>query len=288
MTQELSTDYGFVKSGIVEQKESNVLGKSQEAKAIQEIQAALTIAQACPRNPGKAYQKIMESCERPFLAEQAVYAFPRGTQVVTGASIRLAEVLAQNWGNIETGVRELSQSNGVSEVEAYAWDYESNYRVNKIFHVKHERSTKQGVKRLTDPRDIYEMVANQGARRVRACILAVIPGDLVEAAVKKCEKTLAGGSKEPLAERVRKLIDAFSEMGVKVEHIEDRLGHKLEAISEAELVNMRAIFKSLRDGMANREDFFNLGGVTAIEQSDELKNLIGNKSKPKVDIQEKK
>jgi hypothetical protein len=281
------SEYGFGNSnegGLI--RENSALAAAQEAKSIQEIQAALIIAQKFPRRPSQSFENIMAACERPFLAEQAMYAYPRGNQVVTGPSIRLAEVLAQNWGNIECGIRELSQSDGVSEVEAYAWDYQTNYRSNKIFHVPHERHTKQGKKRLTDPRDIYELVANQGSRRLRACILAVIPGDIVEAAVKKCEKTLSSG-KEPIGDRIRKLIEAFNEMDVKVEHLEERLGHKLEVTSEAELVTLRAIYKSLKDGMASREDFFTIGGLISNEQSGSIKNLIENKGKPKVDINEK-
>lgn len=281
------SEYGFGNSNeSILAKETGALAAAQEAKSIQEIQAALIIAQKFPRRPSQSFENIMAACERPFLAEQAMYAYPRGNQVVTGPSIRLAEVLAQNWGNIECGIRELSQSDGVSEVEAYAWDYQTNYRSNKIFHVPHERHTKQGKKRLTDPRDIYELVANQGSRRLRACILAVIPGDIVEAAVKKCEKTLSSG-KEPIADRIRKLIGVFNELDVKVEHLEERLGHKLEVTSEAELVTLRAIYKSLKDGMASREDFFTIGGIVSSEQSGSIKNLIENKGKPKIDINEK-
>lgn len=274
-------DYGFSDKNDVTKRENNVMAQSSEAKSMQEVQAALVIAKKFPRSMSQSFQDIMDSCKRPFLAEQAMYAYPRGNQTVTGPSIRLAEVLAQNWGNIECGIRELSQENGISEVEAYAWDYQTNFRCNKIFHVPHERHTKQGKKRLTDPRDIYELVANNGSRRLRACILAVIPGDIVEAAVKQCEKTLAS-DKEPIGDRIRKMIEKFSELDVKVEHLEERLGHKLEVTSEIELVNMIAIYKSLKDGMASREDFFNIAGLSVVENTGEIKDLIANKSKPKI------
>lgn len=281
-------DYGFESNDVVTHHGStSVMASSHEAKSIQEVQAALVIAKKFPRSQSTSFQSIMESCQRPFLAEQAMYAYPRGGQVVTGPSIRLAEVLAQQWGNIECGIRELSQEGGVSEVEAYAWDYQTNFRCNKVFHVVHERHTKQGKKRLTDPRDIYELVANQGARRLRACILAVIPGDIVEAAVNQCEKTLSSG-KEPIADRIRKMIAKFNELDIKVEHLEERLGHKLEVTGEAELVNMTAIYKSIKDGMASREDFFNIAGsMTNIDQTTIVKDLIANKTKPKIETLDK-
>lgn len=144
----------------------------------QEVQAAMVIAKRFPRNEVDSFNRILRSCQRKSLAETATYEYPRGGAKVTGPSIRLAEAMAQNWGNIDFGITELEQSNGESQVMAYAWDLETNTRQTKIFTVPHIRGTKKGNIPLTDPRDIYEMVANQGARRLRACILGIIPGDL--------------------------------------------------------------------------------------------------------------
>lgn len=269
--------YGF---GSAEPSQGHALAEAQASKAVQEIQAALIVAMKNPRNETVSYQRIIRACQRPFLAEHAIYTYPRGSQTVTGPSIRLAEVLAQNWGNISTGIRELSQSNGVSEVEAFAWDLETNYQSTKIFHVPHVRDTKQGKKKLTDARDIYELIANQGARRQRACILAVIPGDIVDAAVEQCEKTLASGE-EPIADRIKKLVSAFDTISVSVEMLEKRLKHKLDIMSEAEIVQFRGIFKSIKDGMADRSQFFDMpqSNMSSDEQDDEV---VKNKAKPDI------
>ena len=184
-------------------------------RAAQEVQAAMIIAKKFPRDVFAAEKRILDACKRPVLADQAIYAYPRGGTTVEGPSIRLAEVLAQNWGNIDTGIIELEQGNGESTMMAYCWDLETNTRQTKIFAVPHERHTKQGVTKLKDPRDIYELTANQGARRQRACILGVIPGDIVDAAVEACNKTMAGqGGGEPLADRVKKMLAAFEGIGV--------------------------------------------------------------------------
>lgn len=227
-----------------------------KSRAAQEVQAAMVIAKKFPRDQAAAYARIMQACQRKGLAEQATYAYKRGGTLVTGPSIRLAEVLAGNWGNMESGVIELEQSSGESQVMAYAWDLETNRREVKVFTVKHKRVTKSGEYPLTDPRDIYEMVANQGARRLRACILAVIPPDVAEAAEKACESTLSGGGKEPIADRARKMVAAFSELGVTQAMIEARLTHPIGAIVEAELSQLRAIYTSVRDGVSKREDWF--------------------------------
>lgn len=227
------------------------------ARAAQETQAAMVVAKKFPRNETAAYNKIMQACKRKTLAESAIYAYPRGGETIEGPSIRLAEAMAQAWGNLDFGIIELEQRNGESSIMAYAWDLETNTRQTKIFTVKHTRFTrKNGNTALSDPRDIYEMTANQGARRLRACILGVIPGDVVEAATTECERTMAGNNSEPLADRVRKALAAFVELGVNQEMIEARIGKRLDAMTETELAKMRKIYRSLKDNMASVEDFF--------------------------------
>ena len=111
---------------------------------------------------------------------------------------------------------------------------------------------------LTDARDQYELVANFAARRKRACMEAIIPRDIIDAAVEQCDKTLKAGHTEPLTDRIRKMASAFAEYGVTVPMIEKRLQHKLEACIEQELVLLRKIFVSLKDGMSKREDWFDV------------------------------
>lgn len=271
-------DLGFSK---LQQNEESALVQVEQSRAVAEVQAAYVIAKKFPRNAHECYSAIMDACKRPFLAEQAMYAYPRGGTMVTGASIRLAEAMAQAWGNLDCGVREVSQSAGVSIAEAYAIDLQTNTRVTKIFHVPHVRDTKKGRVQLKDARDIYEMVANQGARRLRACILGILPGDVVEAAVERCKKTLES-SEIPLSERIRAMVLKFDEQGVKVEHLEKRLGHKLEATIAQELVTLTGIYKSIKDGMASREDFFDIGLHSTNNAEADLDTLLANK-KHKVD-----
>lgn len=270
-------DLGFSKKEMIEE---TGLMASTEARAVAEVQAAYVIAKKFPRNALESYANIIDTCKRPFLAEQALYAYPRGGTLVSGPSIRLAEAIAQCWGNLDCGVREISQSNGVSIAEAYAIDLQTNTRVTKIFHVPHVRDTKKGRQKLTDARDIYEIVANQGSRRLRACILGILPGDVVEAAVEQCKKTLQNGE-IPIADQIRKMVMAFDELGVKVEHLEARLGHNLDATIPQEIVTLKAIYKSIKDGFSGREDYFEIGSKFNNNAEAEIESLLADKNRHK-------
>lgn len=228
------------------------------SRQAQEVQGAIVMAKKFPRDEYDAMERIKRTCQRATLAEQAIYSYPRGGQTVIGPSIRLAEALAQNWGNIDYGVIELEQKNGASEMMAYAWDLESNTRVTKIFTVEHKRDTKKGTYQLTDSRDIYEATANFGARRMRACILGVIPGDVVDMAVGECKETVKKGiGKEPINERVTKLINAFkAEFKITREQIEKYAERNCADFGEDEFINLKGVYKALKDGQAKAEDYF--------------------------------
>jgi len=237
---------------------NNAIADAGQQREIAEVQGAMVIAKRFPRDPIAAMEKIKNACTRPSLAEGALYSYSRGGSDVTGPSIRLAEAMAQNWGNMDFGVRELELRDGASTVEAFAWDKETNTRQVKVFQVTHERHTRQGVKKLTDPRDIYELVANQGARRLRACILGIIPGDVTEGAVRQCEETLSANA-DTSAEGLKKLLAAFEPYGVTKEHIEKRIQSRLEAIRPAQVVQLKKVYASLRDGMSGAADWFDMG-----------------------------
>lgn len=233
----------------------NVLTASTQSREIAEIQSAMMLAKAYPRDTVAAMDKILTDCQRKGLAETAVYSYSKGGTDIEGPSIRLAEAIARQWGNLQYGVRELEQRKGESTVEAFCIDLETNVRSVKVFQVMHKRDTKNGSYPVTDQREIYELVANQGARRLRSSILAVVPGDVVDAAVEECSKTLAAKC-DTSPEAVKKMVEAFEKLHVTKEQIETRIQRKIDAITAAQIVALRKVYNSIKDGMSTPADWF--------------------------------
>ncbi|MFB4164782.1 hypothetical protein ACE1TI_13370 [Alteribacillus sp. JSM 102045] len=250
------------------QGQGSIMDQSSSSREMEEVKGQIFMAKQFPRNIFQSEQRILDNCKRPSLAEVAIYQYPRGGTRVEGPSIRLAEVLAQNWGNLSFGVKELEQREGESTAMAYAWDLETNVRQEKTFTVKHSMKARGKIKKLEDPRDIYEKVANDGARRVRACILGVIPGDIVEKAIAQCNDTIKGNSDKPLKERINNALKAFKEKyRVTQEIIEDRFGYNADAFTEHDYVELIKIFNSLKDGMSKADDWFNKEAKSKKESS---------------------
>lgn len=231
----------------------------QESKELSEIKGKMYLARQFPRNPDMSLQAVLQECQRKDLAEAAQYEFPRGDSVVKGPSIRLVEVLARHWGNIMSGITEVDAQGDTTTIKCFAWDLETNASDEKTFSVKHERSTKKGSYKLTDERDIYEMVANKGARRKRACLLAVMPGWYVDAALEECDKTLAesltkGG--ENMEEIIEKTVSAFAGFGITPEQISAKLNKATDKLSKNDIVKLRHLYSAIKDGFVKPADAF--------------------------------
>lgn len=250
--------------GIVNAGRGSVQDTQAAAKELGEIQARVFLAKQYGRNQAYAYDKIMTACQRIGLASVAIYTYARGGSNINGPSIRLAEEIVRDWGNIDCGWVELQRNETESTVRAYAWDLETNAYNQVTFVVPLQRTKKNRggsgyvTVPLTDERDIYELLANNAARRMRACILKLIPGDIIEAAVAQCHKTLITQC-EITPDRIKKMIAAFGELGVTKLQIEARIQRKLESIAPAQFVKLMEIYNSLKDGMSEPADWFDPG-----------------------------
>ena len=214
----------------------------EQARAVAEVAAAVQVAQQCPRDVRRAWADMEEACRRFSLAERAFYQVPsRGR----GPSVHLARELGRIWGNLDSGVHELSRDDerGMSEIRAYAWDQQTNVRTSRTFQVPHKRMG--GGAKLTDLTDIYLNNQNIGARAVRECIFAALPADFVERAQDICRETLQKGDGTPLLERIAKMVDAFAGIGVTATRIEAKLGRPRGQWTSVDVADMLVAFRSI-------------------------------------------
>lgn len=254
----------------------------ESSRAIAEAQGKLIMAKKFPRNYTYAYSKAIEACQRKGFAEKAFFSYPRAGQTVTGVTIRFAEEMARCYGNLDYGIKEMSHEEGKSEMQAYCWDLETNTVSSQNFTVEHILETRQGNRKLTSQRDIYERTANDGARRLRSRILAILPPDLVEDCIAECRKTLAGQNTMPLIDRVKGMVAAFNKLGVTNEMLEKRLGHTIESTSADELVEYLSIFNGLKQKETTISDWFEQP-KTATQLTELLKEEEKEKAKKKGD-----
>lgn len=261
-TEILPSTNGFENTAPALQEVGGIAAVAREQS---EIQAAIISAKKFPRNEAGAYTKIIKSMERPAMAEDAAYDFPRGGKSVIGPSVRLARECARCWGNCRYGTRIVSIDDEFVHIKGYALDLETNSYVESEakFAKKIQRKNKQtGVTQWIEPdeRDLRELINKHGAIALRNALLQILPSDVVEDALSKakdtCRKVAAGDLKGNRDQTVKNLALAFDEFSVSVEMLEEYLRHPLAAVTPEEVTALKGVYKSMRDGNTKREDHF--------------------------------
>lgn len=237
----------------------------EQSRAVAEVEAAVIVAQRMPRDIQRAEAELRDACSRLGMAEQAFYQVPnRGT----GPSVHLMREAARIWGNIEHGSHELARDDnrGESEVQAFAWDKQTNTRTSRTFIAPHARM-KQGQRQtLTDLGDITNNNNNVAARAVRECISNVLPRWFTELAQDLCRGTLEHGEGVPLPERIDRMINGFTGIGITQAQIELKLGKRRGQWDAGDIAQMSIAYTSItRDNLDKNEVFPPITSVTVAD-----------------------
>ncbi|MGW4075929.1 hypothetical protein ACWELB_20865 [Streptomyces asiaticus] len=239
----------------------------EQSRAVAEVQAAIYVARQFPRDVGRSRSNMQAACGTMALAEKAFYKFPRAGGAVEGSTIHLAKTLAQTWGNIQYGVSEMRRDDEYrqSEMQAWAWDVEANTRHVLTFIVPHAKFAKGKVEALIDLRDIYENNANNGARRLREAIFAVIPDFFIGEAEELCRETLNKGDGKPIEQRIEGAIAVFQKLGINADRLEQKLGRPRTQWTGADIAQLLITHKSIQRREIAVDEAFPQARITAAE-----------------------
>jgi len=227
----------------------------EQSRAVAEVAAAIRVAQEFPRDTNRAYEQTRELCSRLTVAQRAFYEVPnRGA----GLSVHIARELARLWGNLDYGVRELARDDlkGESEMQAWAWDQETNTRTVRSFIVPHARDTRAGRKALTDLADVYLNNQNIGARAVRECIFAVLPQPLIAEAEATLRATLERGDGKPIEQRRDEAEDAFKALSIPLGRLEARIGKPKGRWTGRDIADLSRAYASITQDGVPAVEFF--------------------------------
>jgi hypothetical protein len=236
----------------------------EQSRAVAEVQAAVVVAQANPRNMDRAEAEMRTACGRRALAKRSFYSMPRAGGRVEGPTVHLARELARIYGNLDYGVRELRRDDaaGESEMQAWAWDQEKNVRSTRSFIQPHQRMVQKQRVDLVDLGDVYLNNQNTGARAVRECIFTVLPVWFTEEAQDAARATIERGDGTPIAVRVTEALQAFAQHGVTPERLEARIGRPRVQWTPQDIASLEVIFGTLQRRESRVEEEFPEAPVT--------------------------
>jgi len=254
---------------------------AEQVKAM--VQAAYIMALQRPRNEADARDRILRACKRPEFAGKAEYSKPVGGGSIKGPSIRFAELAMQNWGNLRAETAVVYEDEKIRRLRISCVDLETNAQFCRDISIKKtiERSSKAGraddvlgTRTNTRGKVVYilkatdeEMHTKESAwvsKVIRNEGLRLIPSDIIDEGMRMARQTLEDRAAASPDKERKTLLDAFSGVGVRPKELERYLGHAIDHISPGEIVDLRTVYRSIKDGESSWHEILTLkaGGST--------------------------
>jgi len=248
-----------------------------------EVDQQIATARAIPRSITRAVQNIITLATLDEeAAEECIYALPRAGKEIRGPSVRLAEIVASQYGNCRVGTRvvHVDRFEKYIEAEGIFHDLETNYATTA--RVRRRISDKKG-KLLSE--DMIIVTGNAAcAIAKRNAILGGTPRAIWMKGYREVERVIAGDA-QTLASRRDKAIKSFALYGVTPEQVFQAIGVSgMDDIKTDHLPTLRGMFAALKSGESNVEEMFPktekiaAGKQTIADKLDAVANGGGDKN----------
>lgn len=187
-------------------------------------------------------------------AQSCGYALPRGGKPITGPSVHLAKIIAQQYGNLraEAKVVEITDKQVVSR--GTAWDLENNYAVS--FEVRRSIIGRNGNRFSDDMITVTGNAANSIA--YRNAIFGIVPKSITDKAYKAAQHLITGdlSDEEKLIKRrdgaIKHFVDNYA---ISEEEVIKLCGkHTVNQIQADEIALLLGFAQSLKDGDTTVEE----------------------------------
>lgn len=247
-----------------------------------EIDQQISTAKQYPRDIRLAMQNIntMATLDQRT-AEECIYALPRGGTPIKGPSIRLAEIIMQNWGNCRGGSRTVHVDKTEMYVEAEGQFHDLQTNSLRVARTRRPIRDKNG-RCYSD--DMIVMTSNAaGAIAIRNAILASVPRGVWRQAYEAAELVLTKNVK-PLSERRAGAMKAFSAWGVTADQLLAKLGlATLDDVTNEDVVLLVGLHTAIKEKTTTVEEEFKVKPPAPDEKKADGMKVTENLEKQQAD-----
>lgn len=234
-----------------------------------ELDVQISTAKAYPRDARRSMEYALQLATMDEeTAQSCFYVLPRkekdGTRKeIKGPSIRMAEIIANAWGNIHAGTRIIENDGRHITAEGVAWDLETNVKISMQNKVSIRFGEKDGKGGYTANADMQTVLSNAAsAKALRNAIFKVVPKALVMQVLEKAMSFSVGDQKTTNA-KVQEIFDKLVKMGLSKDKILEYFDKK--SISEFTPVDLRSL---IGIGTAIKEGMIKIDEVFTVEKED--------------------
>ncbi len=251
-----------------------------------ELDTQISTAKAYPRNPTAAVEYATQLATMDeATAQSCFYCLPRkdkdGTKKeIRGGSIRLAEIVANAWGNLHAATRIVENDGRHITAEGVAWDLQTNVKITMQNKVSIRFGEKNGQGGYTANADMQTVLSNAAsAKALRNAIFKVVPKALVDRVLEKA-MIFAVGDQKTVNSKVAEIFDKLVKMGIDKEKILAYYGREsISQITAEDFKSLIGVGTAIKEGHIKIEEVFDFdkGSNSSLSAAEKIANLLHSK-----------
>lgn len=220
------------------------------------IDVQISTAKAYPRNIKRSTDNAIAIVSMDMeTAKTCTYSVPRGGKSITGASVHLAKILAQVWGNLRVEAKVVQIDARQITSEAVCFDLENNLAIKS--QVKRSIMGKNG--RFND--DMITVTGNAAnSIALRNAVLSVIPRAIVDKVYNAAKQTITGdlSDKTKLIAKRKQVFDALKDTySLTEKEVLSAIGKAaIDHVTADDLVVIIGIGQAIKDGDTTVDESF--------------------------------
>lgn len=237
---------------IVPSEEIEVYGDALPVVASGDVDIQIATAKRYPRSIDLFLtnsKSLIAEDER--VADDCMYAKPQGGKKIIGASIRLAEIAASNYGNLVIGSQEVAIEHNRVIVQGVCWDLEKNVRISKQV----SRSIVGNNGRYPQHMIVTTAMAAQSIA-LRNAIFSIIPKTYINSLLRFAREIVLG-DEDTMVKKRTKMFEFLKENEISQQQVFDLLGvHGIKDITGDKYIELRGYLNAVSQGDMTIQELF--------------------------------
>lgn len=266
---------------------SELIIKDTGVLARAELDIQISTAKAYPRDVRRSleYAEQLATMDEET-AQSCFYVLPRKdketgkNKEIKGGSIRLAEIIANAWGNLHAATRIVENDGRHVTAEGVAWDLETNVKITMQNKISIRFGEKNGQGGYTANADMQTVLSNAAsAKALRNSIFKVVPKALVDRILEKA-MTFSVGDQKSLASKVQEVIEKLTKMGINKQAMLDYYTCKsVNDITPEILRSLIGLGTAIKEGHIKIDEVFKAEDhqQNAVSATDKINSLIADR-----------
>lgn len=225
-----------------------------EAETRVEVDMQVATAKKYPRNLAQVLSNIEYlATQDQETAESCFYALKRDGKTITGATVRLAEIISTCWGNMRSQAKIIANDGRTITAQGTCWDLETN--VAYSVEVRRKITNKDG---YTYSEDMQIVSANACCSiALRNAVFKCIPMAITRKIQERIKNVMLG-DEESFEDVKQKALRYYIDLGITKGQILKLLQReRIEHITREDVFVLRGISTAIADGDTTLASAFN-------------------------------